>query len=606
MGDSGSHARPPLLPPLLALGGLIAITGVVPAGTALWDALFRDTVIERVFVGLANYREILTDQGFRLSLEITLCWAVLVTGVTTVAAVITAGLMHRSRRLRPVLYAALMLPWAVPIFILVPLWRILLHGVGGYSILSALLGIGIDLLNDPLPTFLTAAWVSSWVGLPAAVLIVYNGFSRLPQQTADSARLDGADRRRILLSLHVPMARHHILAVVILTFLRAMSEFTVIFLLTAGGPPLLRGITERGIIGATTTLEIYLFELFSGSVDTGPPAAAAVIVMTIVGVCIAGWFFLQGTVKGSPQVPSSRKIFGRTSQRRSMASQVRFSAAGTATVAVLEPLLVAVLVLSSGLLLYLVVWVSVSPLDSIYVNHLIPSAPTLRWFSEVVRQERIFTYFGNSLSVALSAALLLPVICFPAAYRLTWAEEHGERRRSRRILTAIQVMAFTGGIHALVPLYILFRYLRLIDTYVPIVLVAIAHTVPVALFATRAYLLGLPRSLEEQALLYGMPRHAYITRILLPLSGPVVLTTMIMAFLNAWNSFLVPLLFLNDDRRYTISVKIYDFVGTIGAANPRWGLFAAASLINMVIIGILFAIIRRRLGSTLLSQVDPE
>ena len=95
---------------------------------------------------------------------------------------------------------------------------------------------------------------------------------------------------------------------------------------------------------------------------------------------------------------------------------------------------------------------------------------------------------------------------------------------------------------------------------------------------------------------------AYMVRILFPLSLPVVTTAVMVAFLNAWNGFLVPLLFLNDDSRYTISIKLYSLIGSIASGNPKWNLFAAASIVNVTLLSLIFWRFRRPLQHTALVE----
>jgi ABC-type glycerol-3-phosphate transport system permease component len=267
-----------------------------------------------------------------------------------------------------------------------------------------------------------------------------------------------------------------------------------------------------------------------------------------------------------------------------------------------QPAAAVFMIVPAGFLLYLVVWIALSPVDSIFVNTFIPTGATLANFADAVVEVRIFRYIGNTLLVAAPTAVFVPVVCFPAAMWLARARPG----RSRSALTAIQVVSVTGGMHALVPLYIVFRRLHLIDTYVPLIIVAVAHTVPFAVFTMRAFLMEVPESLAEQAALEGVSRFRYTAKILLPLSRPVITTSMLLGFLNAWNGFLVPLLFLNDDTRYTISVKLYGLVGTIAQANPRWGVYTAASIVNMAIILVLFFAARKHLGETALAYASED
>ena len=90
----------------------------------------------------------------------------------------------------------------------------------------------------------------------------------------------------------------------------------------------------------------------------------------------------------------------------------------------------------------------------------------------------------------------------------------------------------------------------------------------------------------------------------MPLSRPVIFTTMIVAFLGAWNGFLPALLFIRDDFKYTIGVKIYTFVGSIASGSPQWSVFAATSVVNMLILVLLFMLMKKYGGSTALSELE--
>jgi ABC-type glycerol-3-phosphate transport system permease component len=120
----------------------------------------------------------------------------------------------------------------------------------------------------------------------------------------------------------------------------------------------------------------------------------------------------------------------------------------------------------------------------------------------------------------------------------------------------------------------------------------------------KAYLEDLPSTLEDTARLEGMRPFSYMVRILAPLSRPVITTAVMVAFLAAWNGFMAPLLFLNDDTKYTISLKLYSYVGSIASGSSKWNLFAAASIINSVIIMGIFLRFRRPVQTTDLEEVE--
>jgi len=100
--------------------------------------------------------------------------------------------------------------------------------------------------------------------------------------------------------------------------------------------------------------------------------------------------------------------------------------------------------------------------------------------------------------------------------------------------------------------------------------------------------------LQEAAMLDGAGTAAYLRYIFIPISFPAVKTMMLFAWLGAWNGFVAPLILLSDEAKYTISLKLYSYVGSIGSGAPQWHLFAAASVVNLLIIRVIGG---KRLGS---------
>lgn len=89
-----------------------------------------------------------------------------------------------------------------------------------------------------------------------------------------------------------------------------------------------------------------------------------------------------------------------------------------------------------------------------------------------------------------------------------------------------------------------------------------------------------------------------------PLSGLILATSIMVSFLGAWNGFTVPLLFLTDDARYTIGIKLYSFVGSVASGNPKWSLFAAASVVNLIAISVIFLRFRNPLQTTTIEETE--
>jgi multiple sugar transport system permease protein len=150
----------------------------------------------------------------------------------------------------------------------------------------------------------------------------------------------------------------------------------------------------------------------------------------------------------------------------------------------------------------------------------------------------------NSLQVALATAALAIAFSVLGAY-------------------AAVRLRFFGGVYLLpgivlaVPLFVLLNRVGLTSSLVGLVFVYVAQTVPVALYMLRTYMMAVPSSVEEAAMIDGCGRLALIRRVVLPLALPGVAATALYVFMIAWNEYLFALLFLVADRaRWTVSLGI--------------------------------------------------
>ena len=552
---------------ILPLALLILAAGILPFFTAAASSLYHDSYGQAAWAGLDNFKALVEDRAFVLSLGITLGWALLSASLSLLIGFVLASVLHEARKGFKLLFAAILVPWGVPSFISVPIWRMVIHGSGGQSILSALLGREINLLTDPVAGFTAALAVDVWLSVPLVVFALYASMGSVNRSAMEAARLDGANSWTIARWIRAPQTRSTLIVMWALDFVKSFKEFQVPFLMTAGGPPFIGGITEKNILGATTTLEIFLYDAFRNESDYGIPSAYAVAVGILVILLVVLWFRLR---KGAAEreLTVQPKIGGDAAEFlwRTACLAARILAIASAVAVI-----------------YAVVWLSFSGLSAVYIDRLLPRFLSFRPYLTILRDEGILRYFWNTFLAAGATALLIPAFTLPAALALSRAKAD----RSAKAFAFLQALGMTGGIHSLIPLFILFRILGLLGGYVPLVTVYLFHALPFSLFTLKTFLDRLPPSYEEEAALEGMKPLSYILRIIAPLAAPALAAAMMTAFISAWNGFLVPLVFLTDDRLYTIGVKLHSYVGSVASGNPRWNVFAAASVVNMIFVGLL-------------------
>ncbi|MGE0785384.1 MAG: sugar ABC transporter permease [Sandaracinaceae bacterium] len=265
----------------------------------------------------------------------------------------------------------------------------------------------------------------------------------------------------------------------------------------------------------------------------------------------------------------------------------------------------AVLLAAVAFALYPVLFVislALSPTDAPEASALpIPSSPSLVHFEEVVSRTDadgrwLFArQLVNSLLIALSTALVAIGIATPAAYALARFDFVGARAGTRALLWT----QMFPGVAAAIPLYLLLDALHLLDTRGGLVLVYATSAVPFAIFQLRGAFEGIPKELEEAAMVDGATRFGAFVRVVLPAARPALAITALFAFMTAWNEFILAATFLtSDEALYTLPVVLQRYVGEYDA---QWGAFAAGAIVVSVPVMILFYVLQRSLVGGLTS-----
>lgn len=130
----------------------------------------------------------------------------------------------------------------------------------------------------------------------------------------------------------------------------------------------------------------------------------------------------------------------------------------------------------------------------------------------------------------------------------------------------------------LVPRFIMFAKLGLINSYWPLILPAFTGT-PFLIFLVRQYMMSIPFDLDEAAYIDGATRFDVFWRIILPLARPALMLVIVFTFIDVWNDFLQPLIYLNDPEMFTVSLGLSFFQG---ARETNWNLLMAGSVLAML------------------------
>jgi multiple sugar transport system permease protein len=226
---------------------------------------------------------------------------------------------------------------------------------------------------------------------------------------------------------------------------------------------------------------------------------------------------------------------------------------------------------------------------------LIPNDPTLENYRVAFTENEIVHSAVNSLKIGVLTSLFTTVIGLPAAYVL--ARHRG--LVSRFGLGWILLSQMFPLILIIVPLFLLLRRFELTDTHTGLILVYIVWTLPFVLWMLQTYVRGIPRELEEAAMVDGANRLQIIVGIVAPLLAPGVVVAALFAFISAWNEFFLALVLLQTAELSTLPLKLAQFVGIEGIV--RLGPLAASALLATVPSLLFFAFVQRVLTSGLLS-----
>lgn len=217
-----------------------------------------------------------------------------------------------------------------------------------------------------------------------------------------------------------------------------------------------------------------------------------------------------------------------------------------------------------------------------------PSQSTLSNFRFVLIGSEFPTYFRNSLTVSLLTALCVTLLASLGGYALSRFLFRGKNA----VLFALLLTQIFPLVIVLSPLYRLLSPLGLIDNLFGLVVVYTAVNIPFSVFLMQSFFDGIPRELEQAAMIDGCARLTALRLIVLPLCLPGLAATLGFVFTAAWSELLFSLMFISSERSKTFSVGLLSFVQKFGV---DWGQMMAATTLALIPVMIFFAIIQRYL-----------
>jgi N,N'-diacetylchitobiose transport system permease protein len=219
-----------------------------------------------------------------------------------------------------------------------------------------------------------------------------------------------------------------------------------------------------------------------------------------------------------------------------------------------------------------------------------PLPPTLQHFRDAVNKPYFWVDVRNSLIVVTVTVAISIVLAFLAAIALARYRFDG-RKLFIVLVIGIQMLPQAGLI---IPLYVVLADYHQVNALTGVIVTYMTFVLPFCVWTLRGFLLGIPKELEEAAMVDGSTRLGVFMKILLPLMGPGLVATSVFAFVTTWNEYIFARVLLNDQSKQTVTVWLSYFLGS--SRHTDWGALMAASTLTAIPVVIFFLLVQRRIA----------
>ncbi|EPN9351521.1 carbohydrate ABC transporter permease [Enterococcus faecalis] len=231
------------------------------------------------FVGLDNYKAVLSDPNFFNAFFNSIKWTVFSLAGQVFVGFILALALHRVRRFKKLYRTLLIVPWAFPTIVIAFSWQWILNGVYGYLpnmiVKLGLMDAAPPFLTDTTWAFVCLVFINIWFGAPMIMVNVLSALQTVPQEQFEAAKIDGASSWQVFRYITFPHIKVVVGLLVVLRTVWIFNNFDIIYLITGGGPS-----------NATMTLPIFAYNLGWGTKMLGRASAVTVLLFIfLLAVC---------------------------------------------------------------------------------------------------------------------------------------------------------------------------------------------------------------------------------------------------------------------------------------------------------------------------------
>jgi N,N'-diacetylchitobiose transport system permease protein len=216
--------------------------------------------------------------------------------------------------------------------------------------------------------------------------------------------------------------------------------------------------------------------------------------------------------------------------------------------------------------------------------------PTLDHFRDAIDRPYFWSSVKNSLIIVSATVALSMVLAFLAAVALAKFRFTG-RKVFIVLMIGILMLPQAGLI---IPLYVVLAEYHLTNALTGVTITYMTFVLPFAVWTLRGFIIGIPKELEEAAMVDGSSRLGAFTRILLPLVAPGLVATSVFVFITAWNEYIFANVLLTDQSNQTLTVWLSYFYGS--SRHTDWGGLMAASTLVAIPVVAFFLMVQRKIA----------
>jgi len=216
--------------------------------------------------------------------------------------------------------------------------------------------------------------------------------------------------------------------------------------------------------------------------------------------------------------------------------------------------------------------------------------PTLEHFRDAIARPNFWSSVKNSLIIVSTTVAFSMVLAFLAAVALAKFRFTG-RKVFIVLMIGILMLPQAGLI---IPLYVALAEYHLTNALAGVTITYMTFVLPFAVWTLRGFIIGIPKELEEAAMVDGSSRLGAFTRILLPLVAPGLVATSVFVFITAWNEYIFANVLLTDQSNQTLTVWLSYFYGS--SRHTDWGGLMAASTLVAIPVVAFFLMVQRKIA----------